>query len=1499
MPLPGGAIDKFGNSYEFMWTVKCIINLMNEFFDYIHFEPPGEDGKGVEFYIGKNGNKEYHQVKSQNSKSGNFTNKKLEQMEVLQNFWNKLNMDENCKCVFVSMDSAYQLRKLSTRAKEATNFIEFKKYFIEDQNSQRWFSDLRHYWEDCREEIAYEALKRIEVKTIDNISLEEDIKNILLSIIVGEYNSIINCLHRFILENIHKKVTASDIWDYLYENGYERRELYKDTRMLTKLEKVNSRYLSRIERNFILDEQINKPEVDKIIELLEADNSSKIIVVTGEAGVGKSSVLYQTMNKLKKQNWIVLGFRIDSCKPVNTPEKLGEEIGITKESPVTILAAIANGKKCLLVIDQLDAVSEISGRNPQFYDECIEDIINQTKSYPNMHVLISCRKYDIDNDYRFKRLLDKNYKNLITVQPLSHDILFNILKNINVSIEQLNTKQIKLLLNPQHLKLFTIIKDKIGQNFKFKTSIDLYDEFWKEKKKNSRNRCSQRLKWEEMLEKIVKYMSDYRVLYIPENKLIGFEEEAKIMTSENVLIYENRKYFFFHEGFFDYAFARIFTSKENDLTEFLLNNKQYLFRRSQVRQVLLYERENEFEKYITDLRNLIENEKIRYHIKQVVFSILRVLENPTIQEWNIIQQYMDINSDYYNEIWKSINYSTGWFELLDKHGIIQNWLESNNEEYIEQLIIMFSNVYNLYSERIVDLIDKYINKSKKWNQRFVKLIQWTDVSCGRKYFEMYLKLIDLEIIDKLKYNLVKDKPDWACEAIQHYLNKKLEILKNQSNINFIKVLNQINGLDSDSVIEVAKKSPYKFIELILPIMIEIIELNLYKEYGAPYEDRIWSHRYINTYYNFKDALLVAMERAFCFLAKNDTIYYEKICKELRLCEYETIQYLLMKGYTANAQYFANQSIEYILQKPYRLKTGYVDNQYWVTRELLKEATKYCSYGIFLKIEKVIMNYYPEEEISIDAYKYKDFETGSPRGYAQFQLLYSICRDRMSKQAYKRYLELKRKFNKISLEKIKPRAFKAHWVRSPINEVSANKMTDIQWIKAVKKYKDDKYTKDVDGIPIGSAYQLSSILEKESKKNPERFVNLLYKFDDDVNIYYFNAILNGLRDNQVNVKKETIMKAILRCHNLPNKPCGRNISWLLKSYSKYKYPEKILDILKYYALEDLDPKEEMWNVRSPGGQYYHNRDPFSYGINSARGSAAEAIALLIYYHEEYLGYLKDQLIRMVNDKSIAVRSCVAKILLYLLNYNRNLAVDLFLKLCQVKEDKLLATPYVEEFIKYGIKTHYNELYPILNRMINSRDEEVQRVGARQACLALLSNCNVEKMVEICLKGSKSQQIGVAEVFSVNIRNKDLRKTCEDYLLLVLESDYKEVRQIAANCFSKIQGNDLNDYWDFVLKYVKTKGFKENVTFLLSALREINDVKHEIVFQICSLLIDLVEKENINYSKGYYYGETLSKLIMKIYRQAADEKIKEKSLDIIDNMMKKEVYGIHKIISEDER
>ena len=65
MPLPGGSSAKAGLRYELLWTVNCMLRVMQEETMSIELERPGQEGEGIEFTIETSDSLEHHQVKRQ------------------------------------------------------------------------------------------------------------------------------------------------------------------------------------------------------------------------------------------------------------------------------------------------------------------------------------------------------------------------------------------------------------------------------------------------------------------------------------------------------------------------------------------------------------------------------------------------------------------------------------------------------------------------------------------------------------------------------------------------------------------------------------------------------------------------------------------------------------------------------------------------------------------------------------------------------------------------------------------------------------------------------------------------------------------------------------------------------------------------------------------------------------------------------------------------------------------------------------------------------------------------------------------------------------------------------------------------------------------------------------------------------------------------------------------------------------------------------------------
>ena len=284
-------------------------------------------------------------------------------------------------------------------------------------------------------------------------------------------------------------------------------------------------------------------------------------------------------------------------------------------------------------------------------------------------------------------------------------------------------------------------------------------------------------------------MSEKQTLSAPKTTVRGFEDTVNFMVSEHILTIDNKRISFFHESFFDYAFADKFSASETNLLSFLTSDEQHLFRRAQVRQILLHERDNDFELYLDYLKELLTSSDIRFHIKELALALLINLEYPQKEEWEIIAPLIYDSYPLKNKVWQIFYSSVSWFKLLDSLNIIHDWLNSGDEELIEDLSILLSIIQRQLPDRVAEIVEPYIGVSDAWQKRLIMLVDRADIiDAGRGFFELFLQLIDKGILDEVKdpitlksdfwnliYSLPKKHPDWSCEVIGHYLNRRLII----------------------------------------------------------------------------------------------------------------------------------------------------------------------------------------------------------------------------------------------------------------------------------------------------------------------------------------------------------------------------------------------------------------------------------------------------------------------------------------------------------------------------------------------------------------------------------------------------------------------------------------------------------------------------------------------------------------------------------------------------
>ena len=1450
----------------------------------ISLEPVGDDGQGVEFTVTGPAAIEYHQVKRQRTGRGYWSLKELQTEGVLGHFYRKLDV-QAAETVFVSTHAAHPLDELTYRARAASSWEEFESWYLASDEWSKNFNDLHQRWGSLNGEESYERLKRVRAVTISERELGELAHAKLGMLLDGDPANATDVLAQFALNQIHQTLTAEDIWQHLRQRGFHRQAWADDDQVANAIAELNRTYRAGIQSQGIGGNSIPRHETRQLVGYFFNDgNARKAALVTGTAGVGKTSVISQVLDDAAIEELPMLALRVDRLEPADRPEAVGKNMGLPA-SPVRTLAAVAQGQGCLLVIDQLDAVSMASGRNPQFFD-CIGAMLEEARQHPNMRVLSACRKFDVDNDIRLRDLVGEDgIAQEFRVESFDVETVRSLLTRLGFDPDQFSAKQIDLLALPLHMHLLSeVAKGGSVDTSVLQTTKDLYDAFWRYKRQALQSRGVPPGQMREVVDLVVNQMTDLELLFVPESLLDDHADIMEVLASENIFVRDGSRISFFHESFLDYAFARRMETSGDDLATHILSREQSLFVRAQVRQVLLHRRDGAPGGALRDIDAILNGGGVRVHLKAIVISLIGDLDDPTEEEWYILEP--SLASDLSDHVLRSIYGSSHWFNLLDTIGVLDRWLNANDEILVDRVIWLMHGVLRSRPDRVAQLLAPFLGRSASWNQRLLSTVLSADLETSRQLFDVGLELVNTGAADdalvsrngsaRLWYTvhtLAGKNAEWACELIGACCNRLLVQATAAGDTNPFDMMAGPSGGDSLGVQQAAHRAPQKFVDLLLPFVFDVLSVSTDQSLNPPWLDSVWDPEFYANGHFSRDSFLIAMESAVRWLAENDTDAFRQLAAQLHASNFGTIHLLLARGYEANGQAFADEAANYIADSLAKFGGRYPGRARWAVARLIQAVTPHCSDGNLTALEWAIVRHYTELELSPEGRRF--------RGSAQFMLLCAVDQSRLSATASRRLGELRRKFPEPA--EPGPQIITAEIVESPIPEQSARQMTDANWLSAMAQY-DQEHSPYANDAWVGGAVELSRTLESQVKQDPARFANLAHQMPDDVNSVYFGAILQGLNGSDLSV--DQIVQVCLRCHRLPGRPLGRWVTNPLVHFQDAILPDEALEMTAWYATQDPDPRE---------GSTDYQGDLMMVGINCARGMAADSIAKLIFQDRRYLEFFKPHLQAMVHDLSSAVRTMVARVLLAALRYDCDFAVQCFVELCA--DDEVLGTPFVEEFLRYGVQTHFDDLEPILSRMLASVDDDVATAGGRQSCLASLTIEEALPLGEQCATGSKPLRMGAAEVYAANLKVSALRAECEAMLARLFDDSDADISEAAASCFHRFSGRDLVEYADLADRYIKSAAFTTQVNPLIRALEETTANVPELIVSACERYFDLASADMPN--MNVVDTQSVANLVVRAYSQTSERQVNIRCLDLIDRMHLLGLYCLDGVMADIDR
>ena len=587
MTLPGGPADKLGNRYERWWTVSELLRMLDGDTDALRIEDPSVEK--AEFVVEAGALREFHQAKRSHS-SGKWTMRRLWFEGTLCAAGEQLAGNDNL-FVFVSSSDAPEPRSLCEAARDANSEDEFRQHFLKADKRRGEFETLLELWQ-CNDSQARDRLRRMHVRVIDEHGLVEKVDWNVKALFLGPPTPIVNTLRVIAEDSVHHRWTRGALVHKVKSLGFHPRTLRTPENAAVAVEGATDRYLEPVRRRLIRHELVPNPAVGTLLSNLAG--AATDWVITGSAGSGKSAFVVELVDRLREGGFPVLALRLDRVpSTLTTPLELGRSLDL-EESPAFVLAAAAQaaGRPAVLVVDQLDAVSTMSGRNSGAFD-LVESLIQEVRvrrARAALHTVVVCRTFDWENDSRLRRFVPPHSDAQIRITEFALDDVKRILANSRFDATLLASHQIELLRLPQNLPLFLEAGFPTSATPAFETETALFDRYWAEKRRSVTEHLPNAPdEWHQLMSTLCDEMTTAQQLSVPRDTLDHVSQRyLEAVTSEGVLILDKRTCGFAHESFFDYCFARGFVRERRTLVSFLLESEQHLFRRAQVRQVLAY-----------------------------------------------------------------------------------------------------------------------------------------------------------------------------------------------------------------------------------------------------------------------------------------------------------------------------------------------------------------------------------------------------------------------------------------------------------------------------------------------------------------------------------------------------------------------------------------------------------------------------------------------------------------------------------------------------------------------------------------------------------------------------------------------------------------------------------------------------------------------------------------------------------------------------------------------
>ncbi|MER5525747.1 hypothetical protein ABT075_14215 [Streptomyces sp. NPDC002677] len=1422
-----------------------------------------------------------HQVKRQNRNANSWNVAALRDKGVWESL--RAHVEAGRAFHFVSVLPARALDELADRARRSDDVAAFQAEWLTDE-LRGPFDALASADIYGSAATAWRMLRGFRVGVHDERDLVHTNAVLAEQVLAGAPGRLAAlALGQLLLDNLGTTLDAEALTARLAPYGLRRVGRADAVAVSDAVRGATRRWAATVERE-LLRPAIPREEAARLVAEARSDHR-RLILLTGTAGDGKSAVLHQAFTALDQAATPVLAFRLDRLEPFGSTHELGQRIGLPL-SPVGALGAVADGRPCVLVVDQLDAVSMASGRIPEAFD-AVADLVDEAAAHPGMRVVLACRAFDADADARIRRLTTPDHCARVTVESLSDAQVDAAVTGMGLEASQLGSQQLELLRSPLHLVLLAQVADQ-AEALSFHTTRQLFDAFWDTK----REECARRqpsVRFHDAVSAVVAAMSARRRLSVPYSVLDTDDLAAsrKVLESEHVCVRDGRQLAFFHESFFDYAFARDWLRRDESLVAFLTGGEQELFRRGQLRQVLDHLRELDPDRFAEEIVALLTSPEIRYHLKDLTLAVLRGLDAPTAVEWGAVARVLDTRPPFRDRMVDMVG-MPAWFRRADDEGVVENWLGSADAGEQDWAVRLLMSVTDTLPDRVARVLETHA-ADPRYGSWLERIVPYARLAHSRPLFALLLDGVRAGLFADVEHVLwdpadilAAEEPSWAVELLDTLLAERPDALRLDDR-GSVAVLLTRDHAALRTVTAAAVGAPEEFCVRMLPVLSAVMSLTAYPERtGRPVPDRHFSRRHPGDVpVDLGDALLQGAATALRMVAHRDATRARGLVEGLADLPYEAAQWLLYQALAAAGPALAPWSAEILLQGGHRFLSGYVANAVWGAREVLRAAGDTLPDDTLGRLEQSLLHL-----------RHPSDDRLSP--WHEFTLLTALPEGRLSERAARRLGELRR-LHGDRREPDEPEGATGGFIGPPIPSEAARHMSDDQWLSAMRKHSQDRTDR---ATSTGGARELSHVLRNMTVADPGRFARLAPRIDAGTHPAYGASLLLGLGEAEPYDDPETVFAAVRHFAGRGRPEQDRWLGHALRKYFDH-VPLDLVEALLSRALDSGEPSGTGDLSGADGGDV--TRDLLTAGINTVRGSAAESLGDLLLHDADgsRAALVVPHLGRLSADPSLDVRACVAHLLGAAIRHDRPAVADAFAVLVRAP-DQLLASPYVPRLAVALMHGDRAAAGPLTERMLHSPVAPVRRIGGQVAALAAMEWEMPDLLAKVLAGNDTAQRQGAADVCAQRLLNTGDAALAHHALVRFFHDSEEEVREAAAVVAAELRDRRLGPYRQTITALIDSRAFGAALTQLLITLEHAPDRVDELVLTCVRRFLTVFGPASADPPRrAAGAARHIGRLLVRAYVQATSPARRSEILDLLDRLLLLGSYGVAEAINDADR